>query len=127
MKCVREIAAHEGVKTITVRGKRWMTNATELMRMLEAMSQSEDWSQRKVCEEYGERMSDAIFEALMKQMRRDGRVRDGEIGAVVPIEEDALAWHWVNYEDDKEFYDDMSGKRLGPSLVRKARAEEMEA
>jgi len=103
-----------------------MSNSEEIIHTLSLMKErKEDLRQRKISEEYGERVSEAIFDALMRQMKADGRIRDGEIGAVVPMEEDALAWHWVNDDSNEEFYDDMSGKKLDPILVRAARAEEI--
>ena len=70
-------------------------------------------------------MNDEVLNALMAQMKVDGRIKEGEIGAVIPMEEDGMRWNW-NEDNAEEFFDDLSGERLDPALVRKARAEEME-
>ena len=76
-----------------------MTNASELHEMLKKMRQyEEDWSARRIGEEYGERMSGKIFDGLIAQMKLDGRIREGEIGAVIPMEEDTLRWSWNENE-----------------------------
>ena len=74
-------------------------------------------------------MSDKLFEALLAQMRDDGRINAGEIGAVVPMDEAGLNFgRWCgeeNEEDEVSYYDDLSGERLDSNMVRQARGEEM--
>ena len=70
-------------------------------------------------------MNDEMFQALVRQMKRDGRLVQGEIGAVVPTDEAGLKWNWEEWGSQEEFFEDLSGERLDPVLVRKARAEEM--
>ena len=52
------------------------------------------------------------------QMKRDGRIMQGGIGAVGAVDEP----QW--YQED--FWDDISGKKLNPELIHIARAEELE-
>ena len=54
--------------------------------------------------------------------RRDGRIQPGEVGAVVPMIEDQMAWHWTNDGNAENIYDDLSGELLDPVLVKAARA-----
>ena len=52
-------------------------------------------------------MSEELFKALMSQMRKDGRINDGEIGAVVPMDEAKFKWEWSEWANDaEEFYED---------------------
>ena len=50
----------------------------------------------------------------MKQMRRDGRLVQGEVGAVVPMDEEGLNFGALYnlWWDDEVFYDDLSGEQL---------------
>ncbi len=57
---------------------------------------------------------------MMAQMRKDGRISDRALGAVVPTDEVGLKWDWGDWSDpNAEFYDDDSGESLDPDLVRK--------
>ena len=59
----------------------------------------------------------------MEQMREDGRIRGDMVGAVTPVDEDGegiLENEWIG-----EVWDDISGQRLDPQLVRQARREEL--
>ena len=74
---------------------------------------------------YPERLCKEIIRGLNDQMKVDGRLTDEGLGAVCAVEE------WRPDEENHEeeigmFWDDMSGKELNPSLVRKAREDEME-
>ena len=53
------------------------------MKMLEA---KEEWHSRRKGEEYGERMSEELFQSLLRQMKADGRRADciGGEGPQVP-------------------------------------------
>lgn len=124
LSCMRRLAKMGEVRTIVLGENLWMTNSNEVRRMLGRMKMfGADWSRRPIGKEYGERMSDEVFEALMQQMRCDGRINAGEVGAVVPMEEVDI-W-WGNAGGNEEFGDDLSGEPLKPDLVRQARTEEM--
>ena len=74
---------------------------------------------------YPERLCKETIRGLKDQMKVDGRMTDEGLGTVCAVEE------WKRDEEDYEedigmFWDDMSGKELNPSLVRKAREDEME-
>ena len=128
LKCIEKMARAEGVEIVRGMGMRWMTNSSAVAEMIERMfANGEEWHHRRLGEEFGERMSEELFQALMQQMRNDGRIRDGEIGAVVPTDEEGLRWIFnLGWNGDEEFYDDISGEKLDPELVRRAREEEME-
>ncbi len=75
------------------------------------LAAGEDWTKRRRGEEFGEKMSEELFNALMTQMRRDGRINEGEIGAVALMDEEGLRWLMnVDWSNDEEFYDDISGE-----------------
>ncbi len=61
----------------------------------------------------------AILIGLMDQMKTDGRWDGREFGITCALDS-------VVIEEDEEFWDNTSGQPLDPSLVRKARIEEME-
>ena len=100
-----------------------MTSSDEVWEMLAKMKKFEqDWSQRRLGEEYGEKMSEEVFQALMRQMRRDGRIQNGEIGAVVPTDEAGLKWDWEDLgSQEKEVYDDPEFKRQISDAVSSVR------
>ena len=74
----------------------------------------------KLAEVYPPQLCRAIIKGLVRQMKSDGRVNDGQVGMIVPDEE--LEIMNVVYE---QFYDDISGELLDPSAVHVARQEEM--
>ncbi len=75
------------------------------------------------CDRDGELMSDSLFEALLRQMRSDGRIIEGELGAVVPADE--LVWrrHCQEQGNDRilgrDFRRDVEARTGEGKLVRK--------
>ena len=64
----------------------------------------------KRAEVYPDELCYRIIVGLLEQMKYDGRIREGQIGAVMPEEE--RAW------------DDVTGEELDWKMVQKARTEE---
>lgn len=96
---------------------RWMTNSEDFLKMLRKMkSCGGEWARRRIGGEFGEKTCDELFDAILKQMRRDGRFNAGEIGAVVPMDKGGVNWGGVGEEEC--LLDDLSGEALRPELVR---------
>ncbi len=95
-----------------------MTNSGEIEEMIVRMLEAEGgWDKTRRGEKYCEKMSEELFKATIGQMRRDGRIQNGEVGAVVPTDEAGLRWDWENWGAlEEEFYDDISGQKLDPVL-----------
>jgi len=73
-------------------------------------------------EVYPDELCKEILVGLKDQMRKDGRLCAGGLGAVCPVDEpEGVVF---NYED-VEFYDDISGQPLPTQGVLDARAEEI--
>ena len=74
LECIKNLARYSDVQTIVVGGIRWMTNSVEAAKTVEKMGDAgENWMDRRIAEGYGEKFNDELFQALVKQMKRDGR------------------------------------------------------
>ncbi len=62
-------------------------------------------------------MAKCVRKAIVKEMRRQGRIQRGMPGMMCSME--------INEINDVQVYDDMSGKMLDPREVEQARKEEM--
>ena len=67
---------------------------------------------------YPDKLCQKIISGLINQMKADGRLNEGEIGATTPMEINAA-------EIIEQYWDDMSGELLDTQLVKMARNEEM--
>ena len=98
----------------------FMTNAEEVARKMDDCSDMHrtivlDKGKAKVEEVMPDRLCRNILVGLAEQVERDNRaVGGGTIGSFDGERQEA-----------EEFWDDLSGKKLDPKLVRKAREEEM--
>ena len=73
----------------------------------------------KAAEVYPDKLCKAIIMGLVEQMEHDQRIVRGSLGSIGEFDQH------VDKESSREYWDDLSGKRLKPELVKKARAEEM--
>ena len=71
----------------------------------------------KAAEVYPDKMCKEIIMGLIEQMEKDERIDKGNVGTIAAFDKDN--------SEAVEFWDDLSGKRLDPKLVKEARKEEM--
>ena len=71
----------------------------------------------KAAEVYPDKLCKEIVKGLVEQMEVDERISRGELGSIGAFSSEG--------SEAKQYWDDLSGKSLNPSLVRKAREEEM--
>ena len=72
----------------------------------------------KAAEVYPDKLCRQIVMGLIEQMESDRRVSKGNQGSVAASDK--------VYDAAEEFWDDLTGKRLDPKLVKAARKEEMD-
>ena len=96
----------------------FMTNATAIAEILLEKCRGDHshvtlvGGRARVAEVYPDELCFRILKGLLRQMKRDGRIKHGHIGAVWAEEEDR-AW------------DDQTGEELDAGMVKEARREEI--
>ena len=89
------------------RNNRWWTNSREVA----GRTRGQEGTDRTA----------GIVEGLWRQVRRDGRVQAVDVaGPALDEEGDGMEWR------DWDAWDDVTGTRLDPGMVRTARQEEMD-
>ena len=98
----------------------FVTNAPEIAKQLQRVCNGRHrhiqlvGGRAKCAQVYPDKLREALITGPVEQMKEDGRIIAGYIGAVVPDE-----------KLDDEFWDDLSGEALDPAGVRHARKEEL--
>ena len=138
--CVKNIAANDEVEIVkgdmccfgmyqeTQEGEMlvkkptgFMTNAYAIARELEVKCNGLHKhvhlmnGRAKRAEVYPDELCYRILRGLLQQMRRDGRIQAGQIGAIGP--EDEACNEYMQGEPDMMAYDDQTGEELNPELV----------
>ena len=124
----------EGIRLPVKKPTGWMTNAVCIARGLQKQCKRDhqhtslEGKQRtERAQVYSQMLCAAIITGLIKQLKRDGRMPEGNVSAVTPMDEDrkdAPTWNDPNAWGE-ELWDDISGIKLDPNLMRIARAEEI--
>ena len=108
----------EDGRKLAMKPTGFMTNASEIADELKQTCDGQHThvkllnGRARRAEVYPDELCYHIVKGLMKQMKKDGRMSEGQIGIVAA--EEIMAW------------DDTTGEELDPQMVKVARDEEME-
>ena len=105
---------------------KFMTNAGEIARKLRRNCNQEhahiklDGGNRtRQSEVYPDELCEGIVRGLTEQMKKDGRVIQGEMRTVCSVENEWNGCEENQEEEIRQYWDDMSGKELNPELVKR--------
>ena len=112
-----------GGRAIIKKATGFMTNSCRIAQRLEVRCNGLHRhitlvnGRAKAAEVYPDKLCREIVKGLVEQMEADERISGGSLGSIAAFD--------MEGSSAQQYWDDLSGKRLEPGLVVKARAEEM--
>lgn len=118
---------------------RWMTNSKEIADELRGTCENDlagyevhrhvhliGGGRAKAAEVYPVELVRAVLRGLKKEMRKSKMVNGFEEDHTGPSPDVYVEWEQKLQDDEEEFTDNVSGAKLEPELVKKARQEELD-